>query len=246
MLSITFDIDWAPDWAIALCSDICLKAGVRGTFFVTHRSDVLADLKSSDMELGIHPNFLPGSTHGGDTMSVLEHILSIVPDAISMRTHALVQSSAIFADVVSHTRITTDVSLLLPFHPGLKPVCHYPVEGKRPLLRLPYFWEDDLASAYPDWSWSSEIQSEPNQLEIYDFHPIHIALNSKQMSDYGRLKSIMGGKPLHMLSESDCVPYVNHGPGARTYLERLLRGSERANARTISQIANSHGFPKCV
>jgi hypothetical protein len=243
VLSITFDIDWAPDWAIALCGDICTKAGIKSTFFVTHRSDVLTDLSDAGMELGVHPNFLPNSTHGSSTTAALKHILEIAPDARSMRTHSLVQSTPILADIVSYTDIKADVSLLLPFHMGLRPVVQYPVERKRPLLRLPYFWEDDLMSFYPDWNWASEIQHTPDQLEIYDFHPIHIALNLNRMDAYRRLKSALDGKPLHLVSEKDCAPFVHHGPGARTYLERLIKIAGREKFRTIYQIACESGLP---
>jgi hypothetical protein len=242
VLAITFDIDWAPDWAVALCGDICAKAGSVATFFVTHKSDVLAKLQASGMELGVHPNFLPNSTHGRDVSTVLNHILGVVPQARCMRTHSLVQSTPIFAEVVSHTNIETDVSLLLPLHKHLKPVIQYPVEGRRPLLRLPYFWEDDLASFDPIWDWASEIEHGPDQLEIYDFHPIHIALNLNKMDEYRRLKSSLNGKPLSAVSEHECAPFIHPGEGARTYLERLLKVGGAAEFRTISQIAHESGL----
>lgn len=242
MRSITFDIDWAPDWAIAQCNDICTAAGIKCTYFVTHETDVLQDIRRSGMELGVHPNFLPNSTHGSGARAVLDHVLQIVPDARSIRTHSLVQSTPIFVDVVSHTEIKTDVSLLLPFHSKLKPVLQYFVEGKRPLLRLPYFWEDDLASFAPGWNWESKIPHDPDQLEIYDFHPIHIALNMNKLSDYHRIKSALGGRPLKKLTQKECAPLIHCGGGARTYLERLVKGGEQSEFRTISQIADESGL----
>ena len=38
--ALTFDVDWAPEWAIEVALDAC--AGQPATFFVTHRSPALA------------------------------------------------------------------------------------------------------------------------------------------------------------------------------------------------------------
>ena len=63
-IALTFDIDWAPDWAIDLTAGILREREVRATWFVTHESPAVDRLREDSelFELGIHPNFLPGST----------------------------------------------------------------------------------------------------------------------------------------------------------------------------------------
>jgi hypothetical protein len=63
---LTLDIDWAPDAAIDFVAEILVSRGVKATWFVTHDSPGVRRLRARPdlFELGIHPNFLPGSSHG--------------------------------------------------------------------------------------------------------------------------------------------------------------------------------------
>ena len=54
----------------------------------------------------MHPNFLPGSTQGDTARAVLDHCLAIVPEASTMRTHGLFQSSALLALLAGDKSIT--------------------------------------------------------------------------------------------------------------------------------------------
>ena len=95
--AVTFDVDWAADWMIDRCVGICRRAGVQATFFATHPSDILSDLARDPLfEIGIHPNFLPNSTHGTDPARVLGTCLDLVPDARAMRSHGLYQWASLF------------------------------------------------------------------------------------------------------------------------------------------------------
>ncbi|WP_448207941.1 polysaccharide deacetylase WbmS family protein [Azospirillum sp. sgz302134] len=237
--ALTFDVDWAPDWCIDLCAGLCRAAGVPATFFATHRSDILADLARDPLfEIGIHPNFLPGSSHGATPQAVLSHCLTIAPQARAMRTHGLVQSSPLLALVADECPgIVTDVSLFLPFHPGLRPVRLHLGRSGRGIVRLPYFWEDDLAAADPSWNWSAEPPASEG-LRIFDFHPIHVALNMDGMHRYSALKETAGITPLWALDEAEVRRYANPGLGTRTFLTRLIGAGGSGRFRTVSQIAD--------
>ncbi|HYO92547.1 MAG TPA: hypothetical protein VEQ40_12960, partial [Pyrinomonadaceae bacterium] len=141
---LTFDVDWAPDFAIDFVIDRLLEARVRATWFITHQSPALERLREHQelFELGIHPNFLTGSTHGETYADVLQHCMTMVPEAVSMRSHSLVQSSVLLNQVLAETPIKTDVSLFLQHARSLHAVEHR--WGGRSLWRLPYFWEDDF------------------------------------------------------------------------------------------------------
>ena len=240
-IAITFDIDWAPDWAIALCDGLCRRAGTKVTYFITHESDILVDLKKATdrIELGIHPNFLPGSSHGDAIGQVLATCLKMVPDAMAMRTHSLVQSTRILGEVADRTRIDVDVSLLLPFHAGLQPTDFYAGASRRRLVRLPYFWEDDIAADWPNWLWTKAPISTEG-LAIYNFHPIFIALNIDSMDQYEALKHFLGGRFLGELTEAECAPFTNRGVGARDFLERLLQSAPTNSFQTVSAIAQNY------
>ena len=238
--ALTFDVDWAPDWCVSLCARICEEHGVNATFFATHRSRVIEELTHNPLfEVGIHPSFLPASSHGKDPRSVLDYCLGLVPGATAMRTHGLVQSSALYALVGdTYPQIETDVSLLLPFHRNLEPTDVYFGARRRRITRLPYFWEDDVAADWPTWSWESPLEFAAG-LRIYDFHPIHVALNLRYLADYQRLKASVAPRPLHELSADNAAKYMRSEPGAQTYLRGLV-ASAQARFFKISDITRAH------
>lgn len=233
---VTFDVDWAPEWAIELCAELCANAGVKATFFATHPSPFLAELAAdSRFEVGVHPNFLPRSTHGDSPEAVMRTCLSWVPDARAMRTHSLVQSSPIFELVgAQFGQIQTDMSLFLPFHDGLQPVDFFPA-GRR-MIRLPYQWEDDVAATWPGWNWDSAPVL-GDGLAAVDFHPILVALNSTSLSSYRELKSRLGSRHLTAATREEIAPLIQDGPGARTYLEDLLKCLGKHRILTASEAA---------
>jgi peptidoglycan/xylan/chitin deacetylase (PgdA/CDA1 family) len=63
---VTLDVDWASDAMIDQTARILLEHEVPATWFITHASAAVDRLRDHPelFELGIHPNFLPGSTHG--------------------------------------------------------------------------------------------------------------------------------------------------------------------------------------
>jgi hypothetical protein len=139
---VTLDIDWAPEYAIDYVAELLAEHDVRATWFVTHSSPAITRLSQQPelFELGIHPNFLPNSTHGKTHEEVLSHCVAMVPGARSMRTHGLYQSTPLLEQVLSRTPITADVSLFMPHARALSPV-EYRWHG-RELLRIPYYWDD--------------------------------------------------------------------------------------------------------
>jgi hypothetical protein len=235
MFAVTFDIDWAPDWAIQLCADLCRNANIPATFFITNDSPIISDLKHDpNIEVGIHPNFFPDSSQGRNEKEILENCMDWVPEAKSMRIHGLAQSTRLLTQVIEETPIETDVSLLLPFHTQLAATEIFLGDPPRKLVRLPYFWEDDIVAVWPNWNWSYE-SVEAGGLKIYDFHPIHIALNTSDMSRYEALKKDLGG-PLSKASRDEVARFENPNKGARSFLEQLLESEPASSFHKISDL----------
>src|ERR1017187_7044133 len=109
-VALTLDIDWAPDFVIDFAADLLIRRRVKATWFVTHSSPAVDRLRDHPelFELGIHPNFLPGSSQGKTVAEVLSFCRACVPEARSMRTHALVQSSGLLGDVMCQGWIERD------------------------------------------------------------------------------------------------------------------------------------------
>lgn len=189
-VAITLDIDWVPDGVIDAVAARLIAAGVRATWFVTHASAAVDRLRAHPalFELGIHPNFLAGSTHGTTPTDILHHCMALVPDARVMRTHSLVQSTPLLECVARETPIAVDVSLHVPLHRGLHAITQ-PLDS-RPLQRLPFWWEDDyeMYRRPPEWDLVPRLEQGGDGLRILNFHPIHVFLNSASLQAYGNVK----------------------------------------------------------
>jgi hypothetical protein len=219
--AITLDTDWAPDAAIDFTADLLASQQVKATWFVTHTSPAIARLRGrSDLfELGIHPNFLPGSSHGASPEAVFEHCMQLVPEARSMRTHALVQSTPLLDLMLQKTPIRCDVTTFLPRARRLE-LIDYQWKGER-LLRVPYFWEDDVEMLRKAPSWDAEpLLTHCEDLTVFAFHPIHVMLNSADMAPYEALK-----RSIPSLKDADSAQLAAHahaGEGTRSLFLSLL------------------------
>lgn len=223
---------------IAECADACARAGVPATFFVTHDSPIIRSLASErSFELGLHPYFGSDSTQGKTLQDALAFLLDIVPDARALRTHKLVQSSPLIAEICATApQIDVDVSLYLHRHSGLQPVVWRLDRAAKPLWRLPYFWEDDFAAADPDWSWSDSAP-ESDGLRIFDFHPILLALNVQDLTEYSGLKARLGRRPLTEASRELVTEFRRSGIGDASFFHRLL--GQARDFVTVSALAPS-------
>ncbi len=232
--AITLDLDWAPDFVIDFVAGKLLERQVPATWMVTHGSPAVDRLRRHPQlfELGIHPNFLPGSTHGDQPAAVLRHCLHLVPAATSLRTHSLVQSTPLLAQVLAQTAITADVSLFLPHTPHLQPV-NYRWGGKT-LVRIPFFWEDDfeMEGAQPGWQLEPGWPLSPG-LKVFNFHPIHIYLNSPDLRAYQRIKK----HPLQDLTAAEAADQIEPGRGTRSFfLELVDYLAEKNPARRVCDL----------
>ncbi|MBF0326577.1 MAG: hypothetical protein HQL42_16105 [Alphaproteobacteria bacterium] len=219
---ITLDVDWAPDFVIDHVSEMLLSTGVKATWMVTHDSPAIDRLRSFPdlFELGIHPNFGAGSSHGTTVPEILDSCLRMVPGARVMRTHSLHQSSPILDLVTQLTPVVVDLSLFLPHHANLHPVIARTGPGRH-LTRLPYRWEDDHEMLEPNPDWSLNWLEQASGLCILDFHPIHIALNSCSLEPYAELKRRVGGR-LQDAQPHHLDGLITQGGGAATAFRRAM------------------------
>ena len=231
---ITLDTDWAPDFIIDWVAEILISYKVKATWFVTHPSPAISRLREhlNLFELGIHPNFLPNSSHGETINDVLNYCLNIVPDATCMRTHCLFQSSPLFVKIIQNTEIKIDLSLFLLGVPHLKPFEYW--FNKKQLIRIPCYWEDDyeMQLPLPSWQLSKKVIEQPG-LKVFNFHPIHIYLNSSTMSSYHSLK-----KEFPFIFEatpSSTQKFIEKGYGTQTIFLTILQYLSSLNTSFLVQ-----------
>ena len=240
---LTLDVDWAPDCAINFVAERLLAHRVRATWFVTHTSPaILALRRYPDLfELGIHPNFLPGSTHGETPEVVLRHCMALVPHATSMRSHALMQSTPLLDTVMRETPIETDVSLFLPRAKAVEFIEYH--RPGRTLLRVPYVWEDDFEMESGDPCWElSPLFGRGEGLKVFNFHPIHIYLNSADIGPYHRLKRRV--RCVTEATPEEAAAFVHVGMGTQVSWGQILK--HLIEHGRSSRICDLHGRWRAV
>ena len=239
-ICLTIDVEWAPDFMLSQLVDRLLASGAKATFFVTHETPVLDRIRERPdlFELGIHPNFLPGSTQGGHPEEVLEYLRRTVPEATSMRTYALLQSSHLLATAAAFGGIGVDVSLLLP-NSDLLPPTYGPFPDNRGMIRLAYDWEDDIyLTQRPTFVRKEDVRL-PNGPLVFDFHPPLAYLNAASLDLWESTKT-----KINRIQEPDFQRLVNPGFGVGTYLEAILDhiAAGTRTSYTVAQLAAISGL----
>ena len=183
-LFLTFDIDWACDEVLADTIALAENANVAATWFVTHDTTLLHRLRNNPkFELGIHPNFnslLEGNLQNGrNAEEVIDRVLKFVPEAKAVRCHSMTQNSRLLQLFV-YKGLTHDCNHFTPEQSG---ILLKPWRLWNGLIKVPHFWEDDAVCIYEVNTPVQELLS-MGGLKVFDFHPIHIFLNTENLERY--------------------------------------------------------------
>lgn len=230
---VTLDIDWAPDWIVEDVAERLIRAGVRATFFATHDSPLLRELRTEPLfEFGLHPNLLPASSHGATPDEIFATLRGWYPDATACRTHSLVISEPLLARMASDYGIRVDCSVHLPRAAHVAPHQLHLSEHGDALVRLPHVFQDNMhvLSRRP-WSWAGTGLDTPGW-KVLNFHPVHLQLNSAGLGVYEAVKRL---KPLTSLARED-LPAIDRGaPGAASFFDAVLARLSGGPTFTVSE-----------
>jgi ubiquinone/menaquinone biosynthesis C-methylase UbiE len=228
---ITSDTDWASDYAITDLVHSLAAFSVKPTVFATHKTDVLDQLVNDErIDIGLHPNFLPGSSHGSTTPEVIEYVCSMYPQARTYRSHSFFSNSHISAEMWRRG-FRYDSNLCLYMQPNL-----IPLREATGIVCFPVFWEDDVhwANAEREEMWDVDKHLpfflSPG-LKILDVHPIHFALNVPNQEYYDEVRP-------HIQTVNDQSLRFK-GDGVRTFVMRLIETLSKQGHRfyTLGELA---------
>lgn len=230
----TGDTDWVPDYCIRHYVDSLNNWDITPTIFVTNESLEIDRLKKDRLiEIGLHPNFKPGSTHGADVNQVVDHVLELYPEARSFRAHGYVDSF----DIVNRfweKGVVYDSNLCLQLQPNITPLRLY-TGG----IRFPIFWGDNIHWLFGG-NWNFESYRErffcPG-LKIISIHPLAHVYNLNSEASLRLLN--------RRLLERDDDPIEElriEGSGTATFIDELIaeikqRGSHIA---TMDDLIHMH------
>lgn len=219
-LFLTFDIDWAHDDVIKDTIELLEKSNLCATWFITHNTPLINRLRDNpNFELGIHPNFnrLINGDHrnGRNPSEVINRLMDLIPEARSVRSHSMMQSSDLL-QLYSSLGLTHDVN---HFIPASAKIMLKPWKIWNGLIKVPFFWEDDLACleklSETKQSQVLEIASQKIGIKVFDFHPIHVFLNTEDISRYEKTREIHH-------SPKDLIKHRFQGNGTRSEFQNLI------------------------
>ena len=238
-IAITLDIDWAPDWVIKYCLNIFQEHGVKVSFFATHETELNQKILDNNHELGIHPNFLTGSSHGNTPHEVLSFCKSLVPSAVSSRSHSLMTSEPILEMMTEKFGIKNDCSIYLP---DIKiPADHkikYSQNGPE-LTRIPHYFQDNMIFFKDGFDWKMQsLGIEGKAYFVFNFHPIHIVLNSNSVDAYNKMKEEKG---LGSFTEKSLSEFRNSEIGTEDLLLEILTAFTSNHFVGIDELSKTLG-----
>lgn len=218
---LTFDVDWAPDSSIELVRLLLAESNVVATFFATHQTDVIKDLMRDGHEIGLHPNFLDDTTQGESPIQIVSNLLDLFPEARVVRTHSLMQSGPLLYEIFrTFPQLKFDMSLLTHRFPHVGRFAWNHKEVS--LERINFNWEDDIAFFDQNFDWRAPYF--PGTNSLFNFHPIHVHLNSRSLSSYTNLKHKLQS-PLNLAQANLVSEFTQNKPGTRDFLQALLKSN---------------------
>lgn len=194
---LTIDVDWAPDEVAADTLELLIDHNVPSTWMVTHSSPWVHEIlrRTQLAEVGIHPNFNPlldnsALDSGTNTETVLSELCEAVPEATSVRSHSVVQSSRLMEAFMT-SGMTHEVNTFVPAfaEATVEPWRHW-----NGLVGVPFSWSDDVSCLYAA---AGRSLQDPGQLVkgspgivVVNFHPIHVFLNTETIKRYEETRDV--------------------------------------------------------
>jgi hypothetical protein len=230
----TMDTDWASEEQIDFTLDLFDEYGVVMTPFITHPSETIARRFSDKRDIvGLHPNFLPESSHGDSYEKVVDHVRRLWPESVFYRSHSFFDNTHI-GRLFSEFGFKFDSNLLLYLQNHL-----FPLKHNSGLLRFPVAWEDDVhlwKRLPPHITTITDFLASPG-LKIFNFHPIHVYLNTPSLAYYFATKE----KSMKRSFE---------GSGVKTMLIELLEWLENEGVRCYTlpelyKVSTDHNSKAC-
>lgn len=220
---LTIDLDWASDPCIETLVDDMSQLHIPLTVFATHRSPVVDRLAADpSIRVGIHPNFLPGSTHGSDIQSVVAHMRALFPDSTMSRSHCFYDSSPA-SEALHRAGIRFDANTHYYLEPDLRPHRH-----SSGIVRFPTFWGDSQAMRGTSGTpWDDTITRQrigTSGLKILNVHPFSYAMNIRDPAHYRDIHHLIP------VAGFDVIRSAASAEGARARVRAMIEGLDAGGA----------------
>jgi aminoglycoside N3'-acetyltransferase len=170
----TCDTDWASDWAIRQALAFAGEYAAPLTVFMTNPSEALsAAISDGEVQGGLHPNFMPDSSQGGNREAVMDYCFALCPKAECYRSHRYYDVNDVTDEMAARgIKYDSNVCTLLDEV--------FPFMHRSGAVRFPVFFED---GAYLWHNFELDISATEDGLfspgiKVINFHPMHLCLNT--------------------------------------------------------------------
>jgi hypothetical protein len=231
MIALSFDTDHMNEARMAeFLADVPLPGG--GTFFCTQPYRCL---ERDEFELAPHP-FLGG---GRDWLRELKAKRAEFPTALGWRSHSCVFSHTLAEWLCLNGYVYASTHDAL----GIKGV--RPVRQMWGIWQVPIYYMDNLDFSRKRF-WPERVE-EPfshslidnalndDGLYVFDFHPIHLLLNSPDAGWYSAVRS-------HFLRGESTAVLRYAGLGARSFYDKLIAAMQAGGCTSVTIIAGLRGL----
>jgi hypothetical protein len=232
----TADIDWASEDVLKIFYELLGSAGIWPHTFVTHKSDIVDFLVSEKkIETGIHPNFLPGSSHGNSFTEVIESCLKIVPESWIYRSHrafSVTDTSHLLKEKYSH-KVSSNVVTIL--QQNIQPVLH-----ESGLIEFPIFFEDGTHLYNKlDLNINSYIEKFTSPgIKIINMHPMNFVINPSTSGYMRSIKDTLSRDAYNNLSKDDISKYRNKERGIADLCKEVINYSKNFKIVKLTELYN--------
>lgn len=231
IIVITSDTDFVGDEILSYAYSTLTDTPC--TIFVTNSSDYVVNTTSKNAlwEVEPHPNFIDGSTHGGSVDGVFKTVNSFNTSGFGFRCHRYYFSNDVAELFVNNGyKYSSNVCTDLQYVPPFKTRCG--------LLEFPIFFEDGGFIKFHSITNAESVISrmdDKNGIYVFNFHPIHIALNSCDFNVSRRIKDELSPERYHALTMLDIECARNTKKyGIADLLNDVLRFAATNNVRMLN------------
>jgi len=187
---LTFDLDWASDEVLQNTFERLIQLDIPATIFATHWSSYIEYLsKLSIFEIGPHPNFnflCQGDFRYGASVSEVLDFYETFCNKKIIRSHDSFIKTEYLKEISKRGYTHESNFLIRQSHNSALRLAPFQAWGQE-TIRVPITWEDD------EWFYGERdvntIKEElSNQLKVFNFHPIHVYINTSCVENYNAIK----------------------------------------------------------
>lgn len=214
-LAVTIDLDWCSEAATEETLDYLAARRIPVTVFATHHSPRVA-AALGEVEVGLHPFFGEGSSHGGTVEEVVRCVATIPHNLPAFRCHRFGVSNEVReAMAAAGMRISSNVCTDLEIVPPFMDRCG--------LVEVPIFFED---GGYLGRGRGLDAPIAADGTAVILLHPMHFTLNTPHFGYMAEIKRKVSREAWNAMDRGALDLLRWGGLGIRDTAVALLDGAE--------------------